>query len=57
MWSSFITTKYKGAYPPSLTKLLSFAVNGEFYFTGQFSGLLGGLRPNHWATNVASRVQ
>ena len=33
---------------PSLTKLLSFAVNGEFYFTGQFSGLLGGLSPNHW---------
>ena len=47
----------KGPLPPSVTKLLSFAVNNKFYFTGQFSGLLGGLSPNHWATKVASRVQ
>ena len=53
MWSSLI----KRGVPLSLTKLLSFAVNGEFYFMGQFSGLLREVTSNYWATKVASHVQ
>ena len=47
----------KGPTPEFQYKLFSFVVNGELYFTGQFSGLPRGLTGNYRVTKVASRVQ